>query len=236
MKKLLILLIWLFSPYVIIIAQQEQNQEVQKGTFTDERDGQVYEWVKIGDQIWMAQNLNIGKIIYMRDNKIVDGSIERFCYDNLDKYCVKYGGLYTDHVVDHYITKQGPKGICPEGWHIPTESEWLKLFDSLGGREKAGGALKQTGKIYQGREDKTATNSSGFSSMPGGMCIYDEYGIYYMSVGKTATYWSSTEMFSLIYFRKDYRILLLQRNKDKVTFSRSHGMSAVSVRCVKDGK
>lgn len=86
------------------------------GTFTDPRDGQVYKTVRIGDQIWMAENLNYGEMT--TDDELVPG--KKWCYDNDESNCEEgYGGLYTWEVA---------KKSCPPGWHLPTDEEWTEFF------------------------------------------------------------------------------------------------------------
>ena len=101
------------------------------GTFKDKRDGQVYKTVKIGNQIWMAQNLNYA----------VDNGFGSWCYDNEYKHCKKYGRLYT------YRTAMN---ACPAGWHLPSNSEWQELVDYAGGEKGASYALRS--KSFEGND------------------------------------------------------------------------------------
>jgi len=217
------------------LSQDDPGSETKEGILTDGRDGQQYRWVKIGDQVWMAQNLNIGDIIRIGSNgrsNIV--FVEKHCYDDKPAYCKKFGGLYTDYTISQYSAGEGSQGICPAGWHLPSEGEWMELLNYLGGIETASGALKDTSAIFQGKIDKTATNSTGFTALPGGEAIYDDNAFYYNGVGKFCFFWSSTESYSLIYNKKGYRYLYLSRNKNSVHFAKSSVGSAFSVRCVKD--
>ena len=96
-------------------------------SFTDDRDGQVYPTVSLGDQCWMAANMNIGEQI----NGVVDqsdnGTIEKYCYDDLESNCETYGGLYQWPEAMDYTTQEGTQGICPDGWHLPADAEWCEL-------------------------------------------------------------------------------------------------------------
>jgi len=93
------------------------------GSFKDKRDGQVYKTVKIGNQVWMAQNLNYA----------IDNGFGSWCYDNEYKHCKKYGRLYT------YRTAMN---ACPAGWHLPSNSEWQELIDYASGEKGASYTLR----------------------------------------------------------------------------------------------
>ncbi|MCD4695243.1 MAG: right-handed parallel beta-helix repeat-containing protein [Bacteroidales bacterium] len=93
----------------------------------DERDGQTYNLVKIGTQCWMAENLNIGIMINGFDNQINNDTIEKYCYNNDTNHCATYGGLYQWDEIMNYETIEGAKGICPDGWHVPTDEEYKML-------------------------------------------------------------------------------------------------------------
>ncbi|MBN1199864.1 MAG: hypothetical protein JXA23_10970 [Bacteroidales bacterium] len=137
-------------------------------TITDVRDGKVYNTILIGVQCWMAQNLNIG----MRINGILDQTdnqiMEKYCYDDLELYCNSYGGLYQWDEAMQYSTTPGIQGICPAGWHLPTDAEWTTLTNFLGGESIAGGLMKETGLAHWALPNLGATNSSGFTALPCG--------------------------------------------------------------------
>ncbi len=131
--------------------------------------GQTYSTVVIGDQCWLRENLNVGKMIpgytRMEDNKI----IEKYCYnDNIDN-CETYGGLYQWDELMQYRRDENTQGICPEGWHIPTQNDFRTLIDYLGGEEIAGEKLKKAGSIFWVTPETEITNESGFSALPGGI-------------------------------------------------------------------
>lgn len=211
------------------------NAQEETGIFTDGRDGQEYRWVKIGDQIWMAQNLNIGDIIVIRNNEMSsDVLVEKHCYDDKPAYCKKFGGLYTDYTLSQYSSGESSQSICPAGWHLPSEVEWMKLLNYLGGIKMVGGTLKDTSALFKGKVDKTATNSSGFTALPGGTALYDDNAFYYNGVGKYCNFWTSTNSFSLIYLKEGYRYVYLTKNKKNVHIAKSTLGTANSVRCLKD--
>ena len=142
--------------------------------FSDIRDTTIYNTVQIGDQCWLKENLHIGKMItggsYMGNNSF----IEKFCYNNDTTFCNEYGGLYQWNEAMQYTNIPGIQGICPTGWHIPTNIEWGVLNDALGGQSVAGGKLKETGLVHWNSPNTGATNSSGFSALgAGGWSIYN---------------------------------------------------------------
>jgi len=154
-------------------------------TVTDCRDNQTYKTVVIGTQTWMAENLNYA----------VDSS---WCYESSVDSCAKYGRLYqwasamglsatynTTSASGVISTPQ--QGVCPVGWHIPTDAEWTTLGNTVGGEDVAGTALKSTNGWYN---DGNGTDTYGFSALPAGRRYY--YGSFYY-VGGYADFWSATE-------------------------------------------
>ena len=154
-------------------------------TMTDSRDSKVYNIVDIGSQCWMAQDLNVGnQIVGAVPGQTNNAVIEKFCNNNSAGHCLTYGGLYTWNELMAYgaadnTNGPGPQGICPTGWHVPTDNEWKCLEMSLGMSQanadatgvrgaNAGGELKQTGTSLWAAPNTGATNSSGFTSIPGG--------------------------------------------------------------------
>lgn len=142
-----------------------RNQE--ELLFTDTRDGQSYQWIQIGNQVWMAENLN-----YQTNS----GS---WVYDHNDQYAETYGRLYNWKTA---------KNACPSGWHLPADEEWAVLEDYLGSH--AGGKLKESGTAHWKSPNKGATNESGFFALPGGYSNYDDS---FSNLGISGFWWSSSE-------------------------------------------
>lgn len=136
--------------------------------FTDPRDNQVYPTVQIGDQCWMQKNMN-----YETGNS--------WCYANNSSNCNTYGRLYDWETA---------LKVCPNGWHLPSDAEWQKLVDFLGGKDVAGGKMKETGTSHWESPNKGATNSSGFAALPGGYRGANGHFDYLTSY---AQFWPSTE-------------------------------------------
>ena len=169
---------------------------------TDVRDGRVYNTVLIGTQCWMSQNLDVGNIISGTMDQTDNAIIEKYCYNNQESNCDIYGGLYQWAEMVQYlngasnITSWNPvpvtnvTGICPTGWHLPSDSEWTILTTFLGGVSVAGGKMKEIGYTYWNSPNTGATNSSGFTALPGGYRYTD--GAFY-SLNLYAYFWTASE-------------------------------------------
>ncbi|MCP4414107.1 MAG: hypothetical protein GY808_16235, partial [Gammaproteobacteria bacterium] len=173
------------------------DSNYEKGKVTD-IDGNIYITTKIGSQWWMAENLKVthynnGDLIPEVTNNSTWAGLTNgaYCnYNNDTTHVATYGRLYNWYAVD-----TTNRNIAPQGWHVPSESEWQTLVDYLGGGSVAGGKMKTTGTIQGGdglwnSPNTDATNSSGFSALPGGY-RYD-YGTF-NNIGNEAGFWSSTE-------------------------------------------
>ena len=145
--------------------------------------GKVYHKVKIGNQTWLKENLDVGTMIQGTANSSNNEVIEKYCYGNDTANCNKYGGLYQWSEAMAYDTANGARGICPEGWHIPTKAE----FDTLAVNRNDYNRLIALG---QGTEDGVGTNSSGFSALFAGYRGTDGSLI---TLGSSTVFWSSTE-------------------------------------------
>ena len=215
-----------------------KDEEVQSGlpcpgipTVTYE--GQTYNTVQIGDQCWMAENLNIGSRIDGTYEQTENEVIEKYCYNDQEVNCDIYGGLYQWNEAMQYVTDEGSQGICPEGWHIPTGEEWTTLTDYfLGGESIAGGKMKSTGTIEEGTglwhtPNTGATNETGFAGLPGGNRI--GLGGNFANLGGYGWFWSSTKGIAADawYRGLDYLYTYVYRNHGNEVFG-------FSIRCLKD--
>jgi uncharacterized protein (TIGR02145 family) len=183
-------------------------------------EGKTYHTVQIGSQCWLKENLDVGIRIDSLQNSTNNGTIEKYCYSNFSPNCDTYGGLYQWNEAMQYSTTPGARGICPEGWHIPTYTEFQTLNTSVGA---SGNALKAIG---QGSDGGAGTNTSGFSALLAGYRGGDG-GFNLLTLN--THFWGSTEydatnasIMGLVY--SDNLIYLHGYYKD-------HGFS---VRCLKD--
>jgi len=147
----------------------------KSGKLTDNRDGQKYKTVKIGNQVWMAENLRF---------KIGDS----WCYDNSEDNCAKYGRLYDWNTA---------MKACPSGWHLPSDEEWDNLVTASGGGDGVAGMEL---KSASGWDKGNGYDRKGFSALPGGARSTD--GNFY-SAGKDGNWWTATEFGSDNATRRD---------------------------------
>jgi uncharacterized protein (TIGR02145 family) len=153
--------------------------------------GQIYTTVQIGTQCWMAQNLNIGTRINGSQNQANNSIVEKYCYNDIDSSCDIYGGLYQWNEAMQYVATEGVQGICPSGWHIPTDAEWTTISSNLGGLSVAGGKMKETSLNHWASPNTGATNISGFTALGAGYRSYIGAGFYDLKV--VARFWTSTQ-------------------------------------------
>jgi uncharacterized protein (TIGR02145 family) len=148
-------------------------------SFIDSRNGISYTTVQIGSQCWMAKNLNVGTRINGSGNQTDNSIIEKYCYDDLESNCDTYGGLYQWNEAMQYSITPGVTGICPTGWHIPSNAEYETLSNFFGGNSGAGEKLKETGTIHW-LSPNYATNESGFTGIGNGWRHYQSGNYEYL--------------------------------------------------------
>jgi len=185
---------------------QLDSTKIKSGTFVDERDGHVYKWVQIGEQIWMAENLAYLPAVYVP----TVGSYSKpyyyvYGYKGSDVSAAKQQSNYINYgVLYNWIAA---KAVCPQCWHLPNDDEWYVLeyylIDNgfsldVGAKQEIAKSMAsatkwEASKVFNAiGDDLSLNNRSGFSALPGGFCIteniFGEAGI-----GKTGRWWSSTE-------------------------------------------
>jgi len=197
--------------------------------FTDHRDGKVYNTEAIGNQCWLTENLNVGTMINGINNQTDNGIIEKYCYQDNPTNCDNYGGLYLWDEMTQYVSDTATKGICPDGWFIPSDEDWKILegnadsqygvgdpvWDGIGWRGfDAGDNLKQGG-------------STGFECLLVGNRNNDGT---FSNLNFYANLWSSTQSDAT---NKWYRSVasIIAQNVYRTTFDKTYGFS---VRCLKN--
>jgi uncharacterized protein (TIGR02145 family) len=189
--------------------------------------GKNYATILIGTQCWLKENLNIGT----RVNGIVaqtnNGILEKYCYNDSEDSCSIYGGLYQWQEAMQYAALPGAQGICPQGWHIPDDSEWTVLSNFLGNPDSVGGKLKETGLTHWASPNTSATNSSYFTALGGGYRRSDN-GTY-SSIRFGGHFFSSTDTSATHVWKRylGYNIGTMQRNANLKT-------NGFSIRCIQD--
>ena len=223
-------------------SSSSKDPEPVEGALTDTRDGQIYKTVTIGTQKWMAENLNYAYtgVHYSFDDYTSDSA--SWCYGNDPANCTKYGRLYTwaaamDSVGTWSTNGKGcgygkicsptypVRGVCPEGWHLPTQTEWDALFTAVGGQSTAGKMLKFTSGW---NSSGNGTDAYSFAALPAG--FRDRHGSFHYGV-TTAFFWRSTE-----YGTEHERIIFLDYLYDDALLDTFCKCNGYSVRCVENSK
>ena len=211
------------------------------GIPTVEYEGQIYNTVQIFNQCWLKENLNAGVMIpgatNMQDNEI----LEKYCYDDDTNNCTVYGGLYQWNEMMNYRNDPGTQGICPEGWHIPTDDEWKILEGSVDSYYGIGDPVWDIFLTFRGADAgdnlksesgwsiNTGTDLFGFSALPGGDRYTD--GNFYV-INHGGFFWTSS-------INKDYLIYSWDRGISylgpKIERTGNNLKSkGFSVRCIRD--
>lgn len=225
--------------YVDILFSRMEEMELRIDGIIDPRDGNHYNVVKIGNQIWMAENLK-----YLPD---VVGPVTG---SNTTPYYYVYGyngtNLSLARASSNYTTygvlynwsaamagssssasnPSGVQGVCPTGWHLPSDAEWTELTDFLGGSSVAGGKLKETGTTHWSSPNTGATNQKGFTALPGGD---RNTGEVFLDMGYFGIWWSATENNANSSW---YRYLYY--HSDEAGRHSNLKELGISVRCVRD--
>jgi uncharacterized protein (TIGR02145 family) len=194
-------------------------------------DGNIYGTVIIGEQEWMSENL---KVTNLRDGtpvKMVENydewaslSLPAYCwYNNDSSYRDTYGALYNSYVVETGM-------LCPEGWHVPTDEDWVELEAYYGGAPVSGGSLKAAGTGFWKTPNTGAINADGFSALPGG---YRNYAGPFNLMRITGFWWTSSER---SWYGSEPKLLYRSIKYDEEAIVRDVAVktNGLSVRCIKD--
>jgi uncharacterized protein (TIGR02145 family) len=220
-------------PYVLIVVlffilSSGCTKEEKPPDPATDFEGNIYKTVKIGTQVWMAENLRSTKLNDGTEMALTTGSAQwnnlsdaGYCWYDNDEPSFKalYGALYNGYTV---VTGK----LCPDGWHIPEKQEWTVLREFLGDSVKAGGKMKETGTANWQSPNKGADNFSGFTAVAAGIRYFE--GTFSSNQTYTSL-WSATEATqgelwcTSLYFA-DTNLSLNHRSK-------KYGFS---VRCIKD--
>jgi uncharacterized protein (TIGR02145 family) len=201
----------------------------EKAKSVTDVEGNIYDLVYIGTQVWMADNLKTTKF---RDGTAIPNVTESndwivlstpgFCWYGNDQttYGNTYGALY------NWFAVADAKGLCPTGFHVPTDEEWTTLITFAGGDAVAGGKLKEEGTTHWTTPNTGATDDYDFKALPGGRRSDEGYFWY---IGTGTRWWSSTQFDVTYAWSRDasYDIAGVQRDFKTKTYG-------MSIRCIKD--
>jgi uncharacterized protein (TIGR02145 family) len=193
-------------------------------------DGNIYNTVTIGTQIWLKENL---KVTHYRNGDSIPNVIYDTLWFNLSSgaYCdynnspvtsLTYGKLYNWYAINDI------RNICPMGWHVATEADWTLLMTYLGGENIAGGKLKEEGTLHWKIPNIGATNESGFTGLPGGHRDSDSGRFAF--IGLVGIWWSSSESGTWSAWSHYIENVM----KVEISLDFKYKSSGFSVRCIKD--
>jgi uncharacterized protein (TIGR02145 family) len=208
------------------------------GLPTVEYEGVVYNTIQVYSQCWMKENLDAGNMIWGTQNMTDNGILEKYCYNNEPDSCAKYGGLYQWNEMMQFSVEPGAQGICPPGWHIPTDEEWKILegaadsqfgigdpeWDIYGYRGYDAGSSLKT--VTGWEEEGNGTDQYGFSGLPGGFRNIDgSFGF----IRNDGSWWTSS-------IHNEYSEWSRRQGYDRNETSRNSNGKAygLAVRCLKD--
>jgi len=198
-------------------------------TVTD-GEGNIYGKIIIGTQIWLKENLRTtkysnGDLIGTTTPAELDIHDEiapkyQWAYAGNENNVPTYGRLYTWYAITD------TRNVCPSGWHVPSDEEWLTLENYLGGSAIAGGKLKETGTTHWTTPNYVATNETGFTALPNG---WRHQGLTFVNFAKFGGWWSSTE-----YSETDAFCNYVSYKSGTVTEEIDSKKSGIGVRCIKN--
>ena len=208
------------------------------GTISD-YDGNYYNIIQIGEQCWMAENLKyLPSVVGPGTGSQTTPHYYVYGYNGTDVNAAKattnyatYGVLYNwtaamNGAESSDANPSGVQGICPDGWHLPSDAEWTQLTDFLGGVNLAGGKLKETGTTHWNSPNTGATNETGFKALPGGLRYL--YGAFNY-IGYGGYWWSATELHTNTAWLRD----MDYGSSDVFRYNDYKGLG-FSVRCLRD--
>lgn len=203
-------------------------------------DGNVYNTVLIGDQCWMAENLRVGTVIPGSQDQADNGVVEKWYYDDNPANGQYYGALYQWNELMRYSTKEASRGICPQGWHIPSDDEFSLLEacqDTQYGNDDpiwqaTGFRGYDAGKNMKSSSDWTnngnGANSLNFNALPGGYLSHWNQAVF-AKLGEQTVFWTSTQVSLDNAFE---RVILSGKDGvERREWSKDYGYA---VRCIKD--
>jgi uncharacterized protein (TIGR02145 family) len=229
-KQIRIRLLLVSGMILLLTGSCEKSTDNSDSSITvTDIDGNVYKTVTIGTQVWMKENLRVKRY---RNGDVIPNVYDGqewtalttgayAVYGNVSYEPATYGYLYNWYAVND------PRNIAPEGWHVPTIAEWTTLNNYLG-VNSTGGIMKEREYDHWEYPNKGATNSSGFTALPGGWRFGSGAGDY-EGLGDFACWWSSSLGPNYLPF-----YFLLTSFTSDMTHNETPATTGNSVRCIKD--
>lgn len=207
-------------------AEKSANSEQVKDI-----DGNAYRTIQIGEQVWMAENLKTTRLVDGSPIQLVEKyeewanlTLPAYCWYNNDSLNgQEFGALYNYYVVES-------DQLCPEGWHVPTDEDWIALEIFNDGAGVAGGPMKEAGTAHWKGPNTSASNDCGFTALPGG---YRSYNGTFNLMRIEGFWWSSTEK---SWYGSKATVLYRNLSYDDQSLMRdvADKPNGFSVRCVKN--
>jgi uncharacterized protein (TIGR02145 family) len=201
-----------------------------KSNIVRDIDGNIYNVIQIGTQLWMKENLKTtrlkdGRFIPLVSDYTSWSVLASFAYCWYKNDEINFGGTYGAFYNWYAV---GTGNLCPDGWHVPTDADWTTLTNFLGGMSVAGGKMKESGFAHwQSYSNITATNESGFTGLPG--AYRGRTGEFYATIGHYGYWWSSTDVSSANAWDRG-----LHYDDNDVDRGDGWKNNGISVRCIKD--
>ncbi|MDP3683200.1 MAG: FISUMP domain-containing protein [Ignavibacteria bacterium] len=212
MKKLFLIL--------LLFSQIHYSQNPCADTPTVNYSGKIYNTVQIGPQCWLKENLEVGTMIFGKENPSNNNTIEKYYFNNDSINNKSYGGYYQWDEAMQYKNTPGAQGICPPGWHIPTLKEFQALADFV---QNNGNSLKVLGS---GTGAGVGTNTSGFSALLSG---YRGNDGNFSFLNSFVRFWSSDTFSSF-----EASIMQLYNNVGNIGFGGGDKEFGYCIRCIKN--
>ena len=199
------------------------HEDVDCSVFT--YDGEIYIPVLLGSQCWLSENLNRGTFILGSDRDSDEVGILKYCYDNNPANCDLYGGLYQRDVAMGGSNIPGSQGICPDGWHIPLDSEWHELESTISNTTNCDPNRSDAGCYPSG----AVLKSGAFNGQLVGYYNYSDDAFI-----PGVTYYWGAESTSISATQTGYYFRGLNNFSGVSRSTIAEGYNGMSVRCIKD--
>lgn len=227
-----IVVVFVFMSFSFYGCKKDEEESDDINTEIKDGDGNIYNYVEINSLKWLTKNL---KTTTYSDGSAISNPVQNQSWQNTTSGAYAwygndpankntYGALYNWYVVSPQTN--GGKNICPEGWRVPSDIEWLDMVEAIGCFETSGGKLKNTGTNYWNAPNTGATNEKGFNALPGGARQYN--GGFNLEAGQVGYWWTSSDMCPDNAWGRS-----MEHDNAMVNRTSLHKKHGFSIRCVK---